>query len=94
MPKVKSSTSKSSRKRSFSRGDKVIWWSPVSGDESVAVFVEYDHDFPNEDGILVVKIGGTYVHKFRWPLRYMKKGSLEELKEVRRRESVARRRSR
>lgn len=51
------------------RGDKVEWWS--TGNPSLAVFVEYDADFPAQFCILAIKIGvkpDQMVHTFRWPL--------------------------
>jgi hypothetical protein len=49
----------------FKRGDKVEWWS--TGKPTLAVFVEYDVDFPKRDCILAIKIS-SMTHTFRWPL--------------------------
>lgn len=63
--KEKSRTKSRPRKlREFSRGDTVIWRSPVTGKGSYAIFVRYDEDgFPDKDCILAIK-GNV----FRWPL--------------------------
>jgi len=55
----------------FKRGDKVWWWSRLSS-LTLAVFVEYDQDFPKRDCILAIPIGvrgNRMAHTFRWPLR-------------------------
>lgn len=59
----------------YTRGDKVWWWSDVSGKEqrSKAVFLRYDHEREKfGDCILVINIG-TKKHPlkqaFRWPTR-------------------------
>jgi hypothetical protein len=54
----------------FKRGDKVEWWSQLSG-RTRAVFVEYDPDFPSRYVILAIGIGvrgDRMTHTFRWPL--------------------------
>jgi hypothetical protein len=50
----------------FKRGDKVEWWSQLSG-PTKAIFVEYDVDFPKRYCILAIKIS-SMTHTFRWPL--------------------------
>lgn len=57
----------------YKRGDRVEWWSRLSG-PTTAIFVEFDHDFPEQDAILAIPIGrknNRMTHQFRWPLRLM-----------------------
>lgn len=55
----------------MTRGQKVLWWSPLdSRNISKAIFVKIDPLSPR-DAILAIKIG-TYKHSFRWPLRLTK----------------------
>lgn len=52
------------------RGDKVSWWSH-KGNESKAIFVEYDEDYPKKYCILGIPLGvkgNRMTHTFRWPL--------------------------
>jgi hypothetical protein len=53
----------------FKRGDKVEWWS--TGKPTLALFVDYDEDFPTKMCILAISIGAKgnrMMHIFRWPL--------------------------
>ncbi len=54
--------------RRYERGDVVWWWSDYSSKKDKAIFVRYDRDFPDEDGIFLIKIH-NFKQVFRWPLR-------------------------
>jgi len=61
----------------FERGEKVVWVSPVSRDQSYAIFMKHDtRGFPTRDAILLIGIGpkgNKMRHYFRWPLRDIRK---------------------
>jgi hypothetical protein len=58
--------------KKYKKGDVVWWWSDLGGKRNAtkAVFVKYDKKgFPDQDCILAIRIGKTYTHRLRWPLK-------------------------